>query len=266
LPCSIHHQIASHTPPTHKSERKAKEEAQRQQALIAEAIQERKREQAAREEAARLAEEEERLLTAGIAYSEELLALEAAGEGDKLTLPPSALDALTKQDALAQGPMLFRVTRHVGGDAKRTTHAGVLEFSAAEGTVGLPLKVQRSLGLRGEEGQPDDAGAPLGSVTVRGVGLGAGFSIVLGWFGGCLLMHEPALISPRCMHHASFFTRAQVKYVRLDKGTYAKIQPRTSGLSQVCNEALAPQTQRHTIICVRRSHQPLPLQVYQNKK
>lgn len=146
-------------------ERKAQQEAQRQQALIAEAVQERKREQAAKEEAARLAAEEERRLTAGITYSEELLALEAGGEGDKLQLPPSALDQLTKQDALAQGPMLFRVTRLLGGSEARTTHAGVLEFSAAEGTVGLPVKVQRSLGLRGEEGHPEDA--PLGKVTVR---------------------------------------------------------------------------------------------------
>lgn len=148
-------------------ERKAQQEAQRQQALIAESIQERKREQAAKEEAERLAAEEERRLTAGISYSEELLALEAGGEGDKLVLPPSALDQLTKQDALAQGPMLFRVTRLGGPDGRsvvRTTHAGVLEFSAAEGTVGLPVKVQRSLGLRGEEGQADDA--PLGKVTV----------------------------------------------------------------------------------------------------
>lgn len=66
--------------------------------------------------------------------------------------------------------MLFRVTRpDAGGVVVRTTHAGVLEFSAAEGTCGLPLKVQRSLGLRGEEGQAEDA--PLGSVTVRVRGL-----------------------------------------------------------------------------------------------
>lgn len=39
------------------------------------------------------------------------------------------------------------------------THAGVLEFMAAEGTVGLPLKVRRSLGQE-EEGQP------LGKVKV----------------------------------------------------------------------------------------------------
>lgn len=162
------------------SERKAKEEAERAQALIVEAIQERKREQAAKEEAARLAEEEERRLTAGIAYSEALLALETGGEGDKLTLPPSALDMLTKQDALAQGPMLFRVTTTT---TARTTHAGVLEFSAAEGTVGLPLKVQRSLGLRGEEGQAEDS--PLGSVTVR-----ARFGV--GWRGAEDVEHTQA--------------------------------------------------------------------------
>jgi len=39
------------------------------------------------------------------------------------------------------------------------THGGVLEFVAAEGTVGLPLKVRRSLG------QTDDE-QPLGKVKV----------------------------------------------------------------------------------------------------
>lgn len=172
---SLRSQSYTLTPPTN-SERKAQEEARKQQALIAEAIQERKREQAAKEEAAEAAAEAERLLTAGIRYEEKLLALEAEGEGDKLTLPPSALDQLTKQDALAQGPMLFRVTASSRGGV--TTHAGVLEFSAAEGTCGLPLKVQRSLGLRGGDGGDEDA--PLGSVTVGACILCDGRGSVLG--------------------------------------------------------------------------------------
>lgn len=42
------------------------------------------------------------------------------------------------------------------------THAGVLEFVAEEGTVGLPPKVRRSLGKTGDE--------PLGYIKVSARG------------------------------------------------------------------------------------------------
>jgi hypothetical protein len=45
-------------------------------------------------------------------------------------------------------------------DGKTVTHAGVLEFVADEGTVGLPPKVRRSLGKMGDES--------LGLIKVRG--------------------------------------------------------------------------------------------------
>ena len=41
------------------------------------------------------------------------------------------------QDAPRNGPMFFRLSAPNG----RTTHAGLLEFSAAEGFVALPPKV-----------------------------------------------------------------------------------------------------------------------------
>jgi hypothetical protein len=72
----------------------------------------------------------------------------APGDGDKVILPPSALETLSQQDAISHGPMLFELT--VDG-AHGKTHGGVLEFVAEEGTVGLPRKVWRSLGLRGED-------------------------------------------------------------------------------------------------------------------
>jgi Ubiquitin fusion degradation protein UFD1 len=65
------------------------------------------------------------------------------GDGDKITLPTSALQALTSQDATGLGPMLFELSIPAKGadQSPRVTHGGVLEFVAAEGTVGLPLKV-----------------------------------------------------------------------------------------------------------------------------
>lgn len=59
----------------------------------------------------------------------------------QILLPPSAGRTLMDQDAPKNGPMFFRLAT-AGGS---TTHAGVLEFSAAEGFVALPRKVIRSL-------------------------------------------------------------------------------------------------------------------------
>lgn len=42
-----------------------------------------------------------------------------------------------QQDAYKNGPMFFRLETAAGS----FTHAGLLEFSAAEGFVALPLKV-----------------------------------------------------------------------------------------------------------------------------
>ncbi|KAL4856793.1 General transcription factor IIH subunit 2 [Chlorella vulgaris] len=121
--------------------------------------------EAAREEERRLrrvaqeaAEEQERLEHAaeleannGVLYRAELVAVPApqsiaADKGikraaDKILLPPSAGTSLMNQDAFKNGPMYFRLTNAAGN----RTHAGLLEFSAAEGFIALPLKVIRSL-------------------------------------------------------------------------------------------------------------------------
>lgn len=55
----------------------------------------------------------------------------------QILLPPSAGASLMDQNAYKNGPMFFRLTSPHG----TVTHAGVLEFSAAEGFVALPRKV-----------------------------------------------------------------------------------------------------------------------------
>ncbi|GLE10004.1 hypothetical protein PINS_up021978, partial [Pythium insidiosum] len=65
-----------------------------------------------------------------------------AGDGDKITLPVSALEELNPQGAFDLGVFTFELSA-AAGNAK--THAGVLEFVAEEGTVGLPPKVAASL-------------------------------------------------------------------------------------------------------------------------
>mmetsp|Transcript_52807 Transcript_52807/g.97733 ORF Transcript_52807/g.97733 Transcript_52807/m.97733 type:complete len:670 (+) Transcript_52807:112-2121(+) len=56
---------------------------------------------------------------------------------DRLTLPPSALEALEQQRALDGGVLTFAVVLPNG----TLTHAGVAEFTAEEGTVGVPPRV-----------------------------------------------------------------------------------------------------------------------------
>ena len=51
----------------------------------------------------------------------------------QILLPPSAGASLMGQDAYKNGPMFFQLTNAAGN----RTHAGLLEFSAAEGFVGL---------------------------------------------------------------------------------------------------------------------------------
>jgi Ubiquitin fusion degradation protein UFD1 len=100
------------------------------------------------EQERRQAQELERR-TAGISYSETLQAVPSKGDGDKITLPTSALQALTSQDATGLGPMLFELSiaaKHAD-EKPRVTHGGVLEFVAVEGTVGLPLKVLHCNGV-----------------------------------------------------------------------------------------------------------------------
>eukprot|EP00922_Rhytidocystis_sp_ex-Travisia-forbesii_P052866 GHVS01078406.1.p2 GENE.GHVS01078406.1~~GHVS01078406.1.p2 ORF type:complete len:262 (+),score=50.76 GHVS01078406.1:31-816(+) len=67
---------------------------------------------------------------------------EAEDEGDKMRLPPSILEDLCSISA--EVPWTFGVTLASSG---RRSHGGVLEFTAAEGTVVLPGKLRRSLGL-----------------------------------------------------------------------------------------------------------------------
>lgn len=56
----------------------------------------------------------------------------------QILLPPSAGASLMAQDAFKNGPMFFRLTNAAGNH----THAGLLEFSAAEGFVALPRKAR----------------------------------------------------------------------------------------------------------------------------
>lgn len=77
------------------------------------------------------------------------------GNGDKIKLPPSCFSELSDQGAFDKGPLYFQLSPvneegllnidAADQESRRTTHSGVLEFTAEEGSVGLPPHVWQNL-------------------------------------------------------------------------------------------------------------------------
>ncbi|KAI0513544.1 hypothetical protein KFK09_009569 [Dendrobium nobile] len=136
-------------------ERKAKEEAARRR----EAVEAAHRARRIEVENARLKEEQQLaealLIGNGIVFSRTLEALQYIGYGDKIKLPPSCFTELSDKGALDKGPMYFKLSRidrqaSVEPNLSKeqepgTTHSGVLEFTAMEGSVELPPHVWNNL-------------------------------------------------------------------------------------------------------------------------
>lgn len=153
----------------------------------------------------------------------------ADGEGDKVLLPPSALETLSQQDAVGMGPMLFELTCTVQGQVEepttlvhRTTHAGVLEFVADEGTIGLPRKVV--LSLLGATAQQ----VPFRSATDKEQQLAHERRDKVE--GGATTNETEEQVSKPVVDGLTVVT---VRYVRLAKAKFARVVPETVGLSQV---------------------------------
>jgi ubiquitin fusion degradation protein 1 len=64
-------------------------------------------------------------------------------EGDKILLPPSALDTLARMNV--EYPMLFELRNDAFG---KHTHCGVLEFSAEEGRCYVPFWMMQNMLVR----------------------------------------------------------------------------------------------------------------------
>ncbi|KAE8685893.1 hypothetical protein F3Y22_tig00111088pilonHSYRG00095 [Hibiscus syriacus] len=174
-------------------ERKAKEEAKKQRDAI-EAAQRSRRLDAIEAQLKAEQQMEESLLSGrGIVFYKILEAVPFQGSGDKIKLPPSCFTELSNQGAFDKGPMYFQLSLvHQEGSSNttddekensRTTHSGVLEFTADEGSVAIPPHVWSNL-------------FPVDTPMVPLV---------------------------------------EVRYVRLPKGTYAKLQPDGIGFSDLPN-------------------------------
>ena len=79
--------------------------------------------------------------------SSEVMDMPALSEGDRILLPPSALDTIMRlvPSSRMPKPMLFSLA--IAGSDKPLRHAGVLEFSAPEGSVVVPLWIMKAMGV-----------------------------------------------------------------------------------------------------------------------
>jgi ubiquitin fusion degradation protein 1 len=130
-----------------RMEAKRKLDAQRRdqelQSELEEEYRNRELRRAREAEEERLRLEQERQMNGGIRFAVNLRPYPVARTDDKLELPPSALAELERQQVLEKGELMtFSVSVPGGGDAGLgRTHAGVAEFTAEEGTVGVPPRV-----------------------------------------------------------------------------------------------------------------------------
>lgn len=103
---------------------------------------EKKQQQLYEEEIAQQLRLREERRTGGIHYICSLKPVPTSNDGDLITLPPSALEQLTAQEAFRVGKFTFELSVVLPPAASsRVTHASVLEFTAEEGTIGVPPKV-----------------------------------------------------------------------------------------------------------------------------
>jgi hypothetical protein len=176
-----------------ESVRKSREAAEKAKSRAQQALWEREGEMRREQEALRAAEqarifEADMEANRGVVWSQRLVpVLSLAGESkgivrraDKISLPYSAKVSLEEQQASKNGQLFFELSTADG----RRTHAAILDYSAAEGTVGAPPELLRCLGLS-HLASPEAATA--------------GFA---------------ALTAP-----------VAVAYRRLEKGTFAMLQP-----------------------------------------
>ncbi|TKY57035.1 Ubiquitin fusion degradation protein 1-like [Spatholobus suberectus] len=147
-----------------QKERKAKEETQKQKEAI-EAVQRSRRIDAAEAQLKADQQMQENLLAGrGIVFYRLLEAVPYQGGGDKIKLPPSCFTELSDQGAFDKGPIYFQLSlvheessssiKGTDKEKQGTTHSGVLEFTADEGSVGLPPHVWNNLFSEGSAKSP----------------------------------------------------------------------------------------------------------------
>jgi hypothetical protein len=149
-----------------KEAKRKLDEQRREEALAASLEAEkaaRETERAATHQAAVEAALEVESRSGGIRFYERLCPFPSTRTDDKLTLPPSVLEKLERQGAIDGAPLTFEISVSGFASGQPTTHAGVAEFTAEEGTVGIPPKVALCL----TKAAGHDTLAAVGSIELR---------------------------------------------------------------------------------------------------
>ncbi|GJP57886.1 hypothetical protein CLOP_g17928 [Closterium sp. NIES-67] len=236
-------------------ERKAKEEIEARRRAIEEAQRIKRLEEAAAAEAARLQLDADLQAGGGIRFNRELVPVAIAGDRDKITLPQSVLSDLPLNEALDRGPMLFELS--VPCAAGGSTIGGRAAGGSMLGGSGRGGGAEHSAGERGMEvdGEEEDDDADEGDYAVD-VHLNGGDSNgrrvkrrvthggVLEFTApeGCVGLPPLILRNLGLSGIIDVFNSTtspppvRVRFVRLPKATFARLQPLRHGfLADVAN-------------------------------
>lgn len=136
-------------------ERKAKLEAARQRQAIESAQRARRIDAMEAQIKADQQMEESIFAGRGVSFNRVLEAVPFEGSGDKIKLPPSCFNDLSSEGAFDKGPLHFQLSvvdqnkpsqsTPAESQTRGSTHAGVLEFTAEEGSVGIPPHIWNNL-------------------------------------------------------------------------------------------------------------------------
>ena len=142
-------------------ERRSQERYQQQQRELEAIKAVRTLEREAQEERRRLEEEAELTRTSGVRFTRELHPYPIDSDEDKVILPESSLLELTNLNAFQHGALTFELTCSASAVV---THCGVREFSAPEGSIGVPRRVVNT--LTGNS-RYDSSSESIGAVKIK---------------------------------------------------------------------------------------------------
>ncbi|BFI23718.1 ubiquitin fusion degradation protein 1 [Marchantia polymorpha subsp. ruderalis] len=193
-------------------EKKLKEEAAKRQEAIDAAQRTRRIEEAGATLDAQQRQEEVMWLGDGIVFDKDYLGIPVPGNGDKLKLPASAFSELSSQNALDKGPMFFKVSvasERATASSSSESNAYRTEDMEANHTHAGVLEFTANEGF-----------VEIPPHVWQNVGLASGSS--------------------------SGLAKVKVCYVRLPKGTYAKLRPENPDFIDVPNHKAVLETKlRH---------------------
>ncbi|KAG0589348.1 hypothetical protein M758_1G014300 [Ceratodon purpureus] len=201
-----------------EQEKKAREEAAKRQEALEAAQRIRRMEESAAALAAAEQEQEDLEAGDGIIYHRVFKALSIVGKGDKIRLPPSSFEQLSSQSAIDKGPMFFEVSAVY--QPSRSSPASSSSTNLEENGESSKTRLTHAgvLEFTAEEGFVE---------LPPHVWRNAGFT-------------DPEYLSSSS-HTGT--PEARVRYVRLPKGTYAKLQPEGRDFADVINHKAVLETE-----------------------